>query len=156
MRIGRERICCQIDKPIFQFIELRAERRWELGFLEEHTVKARRERVQCDHRMNDLRENVVEVRTTAQPLQVRFERRRPFGEVPVHEPNEDRVLVGEVLVERADRYPSSLGDPVGGPGGVALPLENLSSRFEDGLDGRPGARLLGELSRLKPPVENAS
>ena len=156
MRISRERIRCQIDKPIFQFVELCAEHRGKLSLLEEHTVKARRERVQCDHRVNDLRENVIEVRTTAQPLQVRFERRRPFGEVPVHEPNEDRVLVGEVLVERADRYAGSLGDPVGGPGGVALPLENLSSGLKDGLDGRLRSRLLGELSRLKPPVENAS
>ena len=155
-RFGRERIRCQIDEPIFQCVELCAEDRWELGLLEEHTVKTRRERVQRDHRVNDVRQNVVEACTTAQPLQVRFERRRPLGEVLVHERDEDRVLVGEVLVERADRYPGPLGDPVGGPGGVALTLENLSSRFEDRLDGRPRSRLLGELARLEAPVGNAS
>ncbi len=61
----------------------------------------------------------------------------------MHERNEDRVLVGEVLVERADRYAGSLGDPVGGPGGVALTFENLSSRLDDGLHRRLRPCLLG-------------
>ncbi len=136
-------------------VELRAECRGS-GSPEEHTVKARRERVQRDRRAHDVREHLVKARPVAQPPQVRFERCCPLSEVAVHERYEDRVLVGEVLVERADLYPGPFGDPVGGPGGIALALENLSRRLEDRLDGRPRARLLGEPAWLKTPAGNAS
>jgi hypothetical protein len=61
VRVGRERIRSQIDEPIFQFLRSpREELRWDLGLLEEHPVKARRERVQRNRRLNDVREHVVE------------------------------------------------------------------------------------------------
>ena len=40
---------------IFQFVELCTKRRWELGLLEEHAVKTRRECVHRDHRLDDVR-----------------------------------------------------------------------------------------------------
>ena len=99
-------------------------------------MKARRERVHRDHRVDDGWECIFELCAAVESLQMRLECRRALGEVPVDERDEDRVLVREVLIQRPDRYASSLSDAVGGSGGVAMTLKNLSSGLQDRLDGR--------------------
>src|SRR6185312_10686797 len=67
--------------------------------------------------------------------------RRAVVEVPGQQLGEDRVLVREVLVQRADRDAGALGDAVGGAGGVAVAGENVSSRGQDPLPGQLGTHL---------------
>jgi stress-induced morphogen len=52
--------------------------------------------------------------------------------VPLGQRVQQRLLVREVLVQRADRVAGALGDAVGGRG-HALALENLSSGLQEGL-----------------------
>ena len=54
------------------------------------------------------------------------------GEVPVAHGRHNGDLVGEILVERADTDAGAFGDAVGVEMRLALALQNLSSRLEDG------------------------
>jgi hypothetical protein len=46
----------------------------------------------------------------------------------------DRLLVGKILVESADRKPGAFRDAIGVEPFLALALQNLSRRFEDRVD----------------------
>ncbi len=63
-------------------------------------------------------------------------RQTRFGlvQVPFGQADEEGVLVGEVLIERADRDASSLGDVIGGRVVVAEGFEKTSSLVEDACD----------------------
>jgi hypothetical protein len=62
------------------------------------------------------------------------------------ERQQDRVLVGEVLVERADADARPFGHGVGGKGRQSTDLENLSRGLQNQRHGLPGARLAGDSS----------
>ena len=70
-----------------------------------------------------------------------------LGQVLVDQPDEDGVLVGEVLVDRAERQRRRGGDAVGGPCGVAVLTEDRSCRREDASTGFGRTRLTGLLAR---------
>lgn len=83
----------------------------------------------------------------------------------VHQRPQHRVLVGEVLIQGSDRQARSFGDAVGGPGGISVLGENVSSRVEDALPGFRGPLLFGLLAlpksvrrgdRLSPGVKASS
>src|SRR3954469_11992879 len=57
--------------------------------------------------------------------------------------HEDGLLVGEVLVERADADARCFRDSVGGDGFGAVTPQHTLHRLEDNLHGLPGALLLG-------------
>ena len=57
-----------------------------------------------------------------------------------------RVLVAEVLVERADADAGALGHRVGGEGGQAAAFQNLSRRLDDRRHGLRRTRLTGNSS----------
>ena len=59
---------------------------------------------------------------------------------------QDRVLVGEVLVERADADARPLGHCVGGEGRQSTGFENLSRRLQNQRNGLSRARLSGNSS----------
>ena len=63
-------------------------------------------------------------------------------DVPPEHRIEQHLLVLEVLVQRADRYPRALGHPGGGQLAPAVEQQNLKRCFENGVDGDPRARLL--------------
>jgi hypothetical protein len=63
------------------------------------------------------------------------------------EPIEDRLLVREVLVERADADARRLGDADGSEALGPFPLENANSRFEDVADELHRSRLDRHFSR---------
>ena len=77
----------------------------------------------------------------------RCEGRNALVEVLLEEDRENRLLVGEVLVERSDRDPGAVGDVVGGGPDVALLLENASSGLHDLSDGEARPALGGPFSR---------
>jgi hypothetical protein len=62
------------------------------------------------------------------------------------ERQQDRVLVGEVLVERADADARALGHRVGGEGRQSTGFENLSRRLQNQRNGLARARLSGDSS----------
>src|SRR5690606_3414158 len=62
-------------------------------------------------------------------------------DVPDQQLRKNRILVREVLIQRADGHPGVLGDAVGGAGGVAVLGENVSSGGEDALPRELGAHL---------------
>jgi hypothetical protein len=62
------------------------------------------------------------------------------------ERQQDRVLVGEVLVERADADAGPLGDRIGGEGAQSAGFQNLSRRLQDRGHGLAGARLARDSS----------
>ena len=134
-RVGRERRSCQLDELIFEPVQLSAKGLRELCLLEEDAMQRRSRAVQRDHRVDDAGEHLVKACAGAQSFQVGPQRGGALGEVVACERNEDRVLVGEVLVDGADRYAGSFGDAVRGAGGVAVTLEDLSSRLQDRYDG---------------------
>ena len=61
--------------------------------------------------------------------------------VPVDELADERLLVREVLVDRADAHPRALRDAVGAGLVVALPHQNVSGGVEDRVHGRLGSLL---------------
>jgi hypothetical protein len=63
------------------------------------------------------------------------------------QPEQDRRLVREVLVHRADAHARALGHPRRGEALRAFLRQNLNSRFEDGRDEVGRAGLLGVFSR---------
>jgi hypothetical protein len=82
--------------------------------------------------------------------------RQPLAEQPgsgidvrVHERSQDGVFVRKVLVQRADRDPGALGDPVGGPGRVAVLGKNVSRGIQNPLPGLGGPLLFGLLALPK-------
>ena len=84
-------------------------------------------------------------------------------DVPFEQRDSHRLFARKVLVEGADRDAGALGNPVCGPGGIPVGLENLSGRDEDLLHGNLGAALNRLLCRLKAtsglwfgPAYNAS
>ena len=101
----------------------------------QHPVQARRLLVERNHPVHDRGQGVAQRRRL---VDERLERGPGhllgLGHVSPHELDDDRVLVREVLVERSDRDPGSLGDAIGRAGGVAVALENVSSRLQDRLD----------------------
>ena len=62
---------------------------------------------------------------------------------------QQRVLVGEVLIERSDRDASAFGDAGRGQLRFAFLEQNLNSCLHDGCDARGRARLDGRLSWLE-------
>ncbi|MNI74948.1 hypothetical protein D3C73_1310660 [compost metagenome] len=78
----------------------------------------------------------------AQALQVRLPRvlqdvaQHRAGLLPLValQAEQDRRLVGEVLVQRADADTGAFGHPRGGEPRGTFVLQNLSSGFEDGRD----------------------
>ena len=99
-------------------------------------MKAGRVGVQLDHRANkQLKAFAHRRRICRKGGDKRCEVLAALPHVALRQCNEDRVLVGEVLVERADRDTGSLRDPIGGRARVAPALKNLSPCPEDGLVG---------------------
>lgn len=74
--------------------------------------------------------------------------REPPVSVGGHELDEDRVLVGEVLVQRPDRNLCPLGNAICGTRRIAEVGENVSSRLQDASAGRLRTVLSGLLARL--------
>ena len=70
-------------------------------------------------------------------------------DVPFEQRDGHRLLAWKVLVERSNRNAGALCNPVRGPGGIPVSLENLSGRDEDLLHGDLGSALNRLLSRLK-------
>lgn len=71
--------------------------------------------------------------------------------LPLNQRIEYIVLVIEVLVERPNAYPGSLGDTVGGRALVSPAFQNLSRSFDDCVDGSLRTSLR-RLSALNLPV----
>ena len=64
-----------------------------------------------------------------------------FLDVLFQRGHDQGLLAGKIRVQGADRYPGSLGNPVGGAGGIAPSLENLSSGPENRFHGFLGTPL---------------
>lgn len=80
--------------------------------------------------------------------QMLMNEREPPVSVGGHELDEDRVLVGKVLVQRPDRNLCPLGYAIGGTRRIAEVGENVSSRLQDASAGRFRTVLSGLLARL--------
>ena len=104
---------------------------------------------------------IVDRRTDEQPEDVIEPRgqtaREPFPQNPatrvdmlLHQRAQYRVLVREILVQRSDRHPGPLRDPIGRPRRVPVLGENVSRRIEDPPPRLGGTLLFGLLTRPKP------
>jgi hypothetical protein len=94
----------------------------------------------CDERSTEIVDRGL---LLPQSLGQYDESRLHLVEVPFREPDEQGVLVGEVLIERSDRDPRSLGDVIGRRVVVAERLEKASSLVEDAGDKVAGPLLTG-------------
>jgi protein-S-isoprenylcysteine O-methyltransferase Ste14 len=121
----------------------------ERCFLEEDAMQGRVARVHRDHRLDVERDRRRQVEV-ARPRGAVAQGRLHLVEVLVDQGDEDRVLVREVLVERADRDAGALGDAVGGAGAVPVAGENLSCSAQDRGDRLPRSPLPRRLSRREP------
>ena len=84
-----------------------------------------------NQKVDDLSDDGVEAGVDTHPAQEMSEARCCRFDVPPGERNEKRVFVGEVLIERSHRNSCFVGNIVRGGTGVALLIENASSRVED-------------------------
>ena len=75
------------------------------------------------------------------PLSARAMLRQAELDLLLGERQQDRVLVGEVLIERADADAGALGHGVGREAGQSTGLQNLSSALQDRRRGLGRARL---------------
>jgi hypothetical protein len=111
-------------------------------------MQARVVSVVIDCRAHEEPQGIVE------PL--RHATRQPLAEQPgsgidvrVHECSQDGVFVRKILVQRADRDPGALGDPIGGPCRVAVLSKNMSRGIQNPLPGLGGSLLFGLLALPK-------
>src|SRR5215510_5524303 len=62
---------------------------------------------------------------------------------------DERLLAGEILIERADAHAGLLGDPVGAGAIEAFPDENASGCFDQCIDRRTRPLLRGFFSGIR-------
>ena len=93
--------------------------------------------VLLDEEVDDRSDHDVEARVGGHLVQQCGDLGGGGLDVPLGERDQERVLVREVLVERADRDTCLVGDVVGGGPGVSLLVEDASRRVENAFDRSP-------------------
>ena len=122
-------------------------RSWSRSLLEQNAMQGRLVTMELDQRLHDAFERIANRRWIVdQPGEQRHEHALALSEMALGQGNEDRVLVREVLVERADRDAGALGDAVRRACCVAVARENLSSGLDDRLERGGRSRLDGPAS----------
>ena len=106
-----------------------------LGLIEEHPVERGAFDVKLDQRLGERAQLRRETPSGRGWLEDREQLRALALELALDHGDQQRVLVGEVFVERADRNPGPLGHAIGGSRLEAALLENPSRGVEDGRDG---------------------
>jgi len=126
----------------------------ERRLLEQHAVQRRLVRVQGDHRAHEARHHVVQRGARVGQRLRRRAREQPLGggQVLLEQRDQQRVLVREVLVERADGHAGERGDVIGGRTRVAAEGEDPSCRLAQ----RPDGVLRPVLARRAAGLERAS
>jgi hypothetical protein len=102
--------------------------------------------LRCDHRVDHPCPDFVE-RASSQRLAIRFNGSRRLHEITLEHNADERLPVGKILIERADRHPRPFSDPSRRQLAVADGQQNLNARFVDRIHRRFGARLNRLFSR---------